>query len=42
MLTMGSGAPYLMMRGFGWDDDEYVAWLADVLASQLLARPGRA
>jgi hypothetical protein len=40
LLMLGSGAPYLMLRGYGWSDERYVAWLADTLASQLLARPG--
>ena len=41
LLTMGSGAPYLMLREYGWTHERYVAWLADTLALQLLARPGR-
>jgi AcrR family transcriptional regulator len=39
MLVLGSGAPYLMLREYGWDDERYVAWVADALATQLLARP---
>lgn len=41
LLMMGSGAPYLTLRGYGWSHERYVAWLADTLALQLLARPGR-
>jgi AcrR family transcriptional regulator len=40
LLMFGSGAPYLMLRRYGWTHDQYVAWLADTLATQLLARPG--
>ncbi len=40
LLMLGSGAPYLMLRSYGWTHDQYVAWLADTLAIQLLARPG--
>jgi len=39
MLVLGSGAPYLMLREYGWQEERYVAWLADALATQLLARP---
>ena len=42
LLMLGSGAPYLALRGYGWSDERYVAWLTDALATQLLARPGRA
>jgi AcrR family transcriptional regulator len=41
LLTMGSGAPYLMLRSYGWTHERYVTWLADTLTLQLLARPGR-
>ncbi len=40
LLMLGSGAPYLMLRSYDWTHDQYVAWLADTLATQLLARPG--
>jgi AcrR family transcriptional regulator len=42
LLMLGSGAPYLMLRRYGWSNERYVAWLADTLALQLLARPGKA
>jgi len=41
MLTLGGGATYLNLHAYGWSDERFVAWLADVLATQLLARPGR-
>ena len=41
LLMLGSGAPYLMLRGYGWTHERYVSWLSDTLATQLLARPGK-
>ena len=32
---------YLTLKRAGWPQDQYVAWLTDTLARQLLARPGR-
>ncbi len=42
LLTLSSSAPYLELQRYGWSDDKYVEWLTDALATQLLARPGRA
>lgn len=39
MLVLGSGAPYLMFTEYGWDHERYVGWVAEALATQLLARP---
>jgi len=41
MLLLGSGAPYLTLTGYGWSHEQYVAFVADSLATQLLARPGQ-
>ena len=42
LLMLGGGAPYLTLVGYGWSTEEYIDWLVDALAGQLLARPGRA
>ena len=41
LMLLGSQAPYLTLRGYGWSNERYVEWLTDTLATQLLARPGR-
>jgi hypothetical protein len=41
MLTLSS-APYLTVRRYGWTEQRYIDWMTDLLASNLLARPGRA
>jgi hypothetical protein len=41
MLMFGSTETYLTLRRCGWMDEAFVAWSADTLAQQLLARPGR-
>lgn len=41
MLMFGSSATYLTLRRYGWSDEDFVEWLSDTLATQLLARPGR-
>jgi len=42
MLMLAGGATYLSLRSYGWSDARYAEWLADLLATQLLRRPGRA
>lgn len=41
MLMFGSSATYLTLRRYGWSEEDFVEWLSDTLATQLLARPGR-
>lgn len=41
LLALSSSRPYLDLRSYGWSEEKYVEWLTDVLATQLLARPGR-
>jgi AcrR family transcriptional regulator len=41
LLMFGSSETYLTLRRCGWSDEAFVAWSADTLAQQLLARPGR-
>lgn len=40
-LTLAGGGTYLTLRSYGWSDQQYAEWLADLLAVQLLRRPGR-
>ena len=40
LMMLGSQAPYLALRRYGWSEEKYVGWLTDALATQLLARPG--
>jgi hypothetical protein len=42
LLALSSSRPYLDLLSYGWSEEKYVEWLTDVLATQLLARPGRA
>lgn len=42
LLTLSSSRPYLDLQSYGWSEEMYVEWLTDTLATQLLARPGRA
>ena len=42
LLTLSSSRPYLDLQSHGWSEEKYVEWLTDTLATQLLARPGRA
>ena len=42
LMMLAGGATYLSLTEYGWSLDEYAEWLGDVLATQLLARPGRA
>jgi AcrR family transcriptional regulator len=41
LLMYGSSATYLSLIRYGWSEQRYVDWLADTLARELLARPGR-
>jgi len=41
LLTLSNSGTYLELKRYGWSDDQYVEWLTDLLAAQLLARPGR-
>lgn len=42
LLLLGSSATYLTLRRYGWSEEQFAAWSIDTLATQLLARPGRA
>lgn len=42
MLTLAGGTTYLTLAGYGWSQQQYIDWLVDILASQLLRHPGRA
>jgi AcrR family transcriptional regulator len=41
LLMYGSSATYLSLIRYGWSEQRYIDWLADTLARELLARPGR-
>ena len=41
LMTLAGQQVYLTLTGYGWPRERYVDWLADALATQLLARPGR-
>lgn len=42
LLLFGSSATYLTLRRYGWSEEQFEAWAVETLATQLLARPGRA
>ena len=41
LLLLAGGPTYLTLTGYGWTQPQYVDWLADAAALQLLADPGR-
>ena len=41
LMMLGGPQTYLTLVEYGWSAEECIEWLADALATQLLARPGR-
>jgi AcrR family transcriptional regulator len=41
LLLLGGGPTYLTLTGYGWAHEQYVEFVADAAALQLLAQPGR-
>ncbi|MGN6162053.1 MAG: TetR/AcrR family transcriptional regulator [Marmoricola sp.] len=41
LMTVNHPQTYLTLRGYGWSDEEFIAWATDTCAAQLLAKPGR-
>ena len=41
LLMLSSSGTFLTLQRYGWSQEKYREWLTDILARQLLARPGR-
>jgi AcrR family transcriptional regulator len=41
LMMLSSSGPFLTLQRYGWSEAQYVEWLSDTVAGQLLAQPGR-